>query len=314
MVDEIKKPIYEGNFTIDPAANPQVGDSFQIETILIEPLENDITVYRPLHTAKGTVLTFHFANKLEHDVDGSAVLVAPGIALTARHVIEPHRDKLINGIKYSFLMGICNNSVNMWAVKELTILPHCDIAILGLELNSSIPADKTFRQAAISTRLPKIGERIQILGFRAKTLVPESNASLGPQIDAGLVVSAGVITNRFPLGRDSAMLPWPVLEVDCPSWGGMSGGPVFDKHGHLIGLLCTSFDLLDESGPSYVSLLWPVLASKFRGGWPKAIFTEPRSLIELAPDLCKIDRPESVWHQFDELSGKTSTQYKIWEE
>lgn len=51
----------------------------------------------------------------------------------------------------------------------------------------------------------------------------------------------------YPHGRDRVMLPWPVLEVDCPTWGGMSGGPVFDEHGHLIGLLCSSFSV-EEGG------------------------------------------------------------------
>ena len=109
------------------------------------------------------------------------------------------------------------------------------------------------------------------------------------------------------------MLPWPVLEVDCPTWGGMSGGPVFDDRGNLIGLLCSSFSLDSGDGISYVSLLYPALVVKFQGGWPAAAFQEARTLVEMATKMCAIERPEAVSLVFDEATGKTMARYESWE-
>ena len=51
------------------------------------------------------------------------------------------------------------------------------------------------------------------------------------------------------------MLPSPCIEVNMETLGGMSGGPVFNEEGRLIGILSSSFD----GGPSYVTLIWDAL-------------------------------------------------------
>jgi hypothetical protein len=298
----------------DPAAAPQDGDTLTFKPIGAKLLDEDTTVYMEnLGAFDGAVLSFHFASDTQHDVDGSAVLVAPGIALTAKHVIEPHIEWLMAGEKHSLCVGVTKGQMNVWGVRQVTMLPHADIAILGLELRSAMPPDRTFRQAVISTRLPKIGDRVQIIGFRANEATRVLDGKQGYSVDAKLLVSAGVVKERYPIRRDSVMLPWPVLEVDCPSWGGMSGGPVFDDRGHLIGLLCSSFTQDSDDGVSYVSLVYPALVVKFQGGWPAAAFQEERTLLEMAPKVCAIERPEAVGLVFDLATGKTMTRYESWE-
>lgn len=298
----------------DPAASAQDGDRLSFKPIGVKLLSTNTTVFMEnLSAFDGAVLSFNFASQSEHDMDGSAVMVAPGIALSAKHVVEPHLSRLVDGGKHALCLGLAKAGMNVWGVRTMSMLNYCDIAILGLELRSELPGDRTFRQASISTRLPKIGERVQIVGFRAAAATREDGAD-GPGygIDAKLFVSAGVVTNRYPERRDSVMLPWPVLEVDCPSWGGMSGGPVFDEHGHLIGLLCSSFSEESGNGPSYVSLLWPALTASFEGGWPAEAFQGSRTLQEMAPKMCRIDRPEVVRRIADEFGG-SKTIYESWE-
>jgi len=298
----------------DPASTPQDGDTLTFKPIGVKLLNEDTTVFMEnLGAFDGTVLSFHFASDTQHDVDGSAVLVAPGVALTAKHVIEPHLDRLMAGEKHSLCVGVTKGQMNVWGVRHVTLLSYADIAILGLELRSAMPPDRTFRQAVISTRLPKIGDRVQIVGFRANEATRVLDGKQGYSVDAKLLVSAGVVRERYPIRRDSAMLPWPVLEVDCPTWGGMSGGPVFDDRGNLIGLLCSSFSLDSGDGISYVSLLYPALVVKFQGGWPAAAFQEARTLVEMATKMCAIERPEAVSLVFDEATGKTMARYESWE-
>jgi hypothetical protein len=196
----------------------------------------------------------------------------------------------------------------------VTTLPDSDIAILGLVLNSAMPPDRTLRQIIMSTRLPKVGDRVQIVGFRANSATRLlDGGERGYGTDAMLLVSAGVVKERYPQGRDRAMLPWPVLEVDCPSWGGMSGGPVFDEHGHLVGLLCSSFSVDDGDGVSYVSLLWRALTAEFEGGWPEQAFQGKRALLELDARICRIERPEAISFMVDETTGQVTTHYTPWE-
>lgn len=304
-----------GRVTNDPAASPEVGDTITFQPVCVKLLREDTTVFMEnLDAFDGTVLTFHFADTNEHCVEGSAVIVGPGIALTAKHVIEPHLDRLVNGERHSMCIGIARSGMNVWTVRKVTMLPNADIAILGLELNSAMQPDWTFRQSIVSTRLPKVGDRLQIVGFRAfSATLSLDNGERGYGVDVKLLVSAGVVKERYPQGRDRAMLPWPVLEVDCPSWGGMSGGPVFDEYGHLIGLLCSSFSVDDGDGVSYVSLLWPALTAKFEGGWPEQAFQGKRVLLELAPRICRIERPEAISITLDEATGRVTTHYTPWE-
>lgn len=303
-----------GRVAADPSLNPKIGDVLTFQPINVSLLRESTTVFMEnIDAFDGAVLSFHFADSDEHIVEGSAVLVAPGIALAAKHVIEPHIDRLVKGERHSMCIGFARSGMNIWAVRKVTLLTRLDVVVLGLELNSAMPPGRTFSQAIISTRLPKIGDRVQIVGFRAESATRHFGGGRGYGAEGRLLVSAGVVTARYPQGRDSAMLPWPVLEVDCPTWGGMSGGPAFDEHGHVIGLLCSSFSVDDGDGLSYISLLWPALTAKFEGGWPQAAFQGTHTLLGLDPRICRIERREAVSCTIDEASGSHVTHYSPWE-
>ena len=47
------------------------------------------------------------------------------------------------------------------------MLPETDLAILILSYATELPADATFAMAAITTRLPKVGEQVSMVGFTA---------------------------------------------------------------------------------------------------------------------------------------------------
>jgi hypothetical protein len=264
MQNEEGENVHLGQVVTDPTATPQDGDRLRFQPIGVKLIKDNLTVFMENSSAfDGVLLSLHFADECEHDVQGSAVLVAPGIALTAKHVIEPHLAVLAKGEKHSMCVGVAKSGMNIWAVRKATLLNGQDLAILGLQLNSVMPEDRTFRQAVISTRLPRVGDRVQIVGYRADSATRELDGVRGYSVRGRTLVSAGIVRERYPSsgGRDRVMLPWPVLEVECPSWGGMSGGPVFDANGHLIGLLCSSFSTDEGDGVSYVSLLWPALTT-----------------------------------------------------
>jgi hypothetical protein len=134
-------------------------------------------------------------------------------------------------------------------------------------------------------------------------------------VKARLIISSGVVTDRYPERVDTYLTPWPAIAVDCPAWGGMSGGPAFDESGALVGLVSASPSTHDpaDPSPSLVSLLWPALAYTFEGGWPAPAFTNRRSLAEMAPRVCAIDRPEVISSSVDPDTGVVRVNYAAWE-
>lgn len=200
-----QKRVY-GRVTADPAASPKDGDTITFQPIGVKLLREDTTVFMEnIDAFNGTVLSFHFADADEHLVEGSAVMIGPGIALTAKHVNESHLDRLMKGERHSMCIGIAKSGMNFWTVRKMTMLTDADIAILRLQLSSAMPSDWTFRQTVVSTRLPKIGDRVQIVGFRANSATRAlDTGERGYGVDAKLLVSAGVVKERYPQGRDSA--------------------------------------------------------------------------------------------------------------
>lgn len=157
-----------GRVTPDPTANMPDGSSIRIFERLIAP---DV----PAGTAavenwdyfKGSLLMMAFTDHERHYIEGSAVMVAPGVALCANHVMEPRIQQLIGGQAHPSCHGINEHGLMIWNIRKYLHAPGSDLGIVSLELASDLPPDNAFYQVPISTRLPKIGEDLLICGFRA---------------------------------------------------------------------------------------------------------------------------------------------------
>lgn len=237
------------------------------------------------------------------------MIVAPGIALAAYHVFKEKLDSLSQGEHTAICFGISKSGLQAWRISNVTHVGKSDIVILGLVYASKLPERNTFRTASITTRLPRIGEKLTIVGFRASQRTFNFTHNNSATYSGRILVCAGKLSARYQSGRDSCMAPWPGLEINCPSWGGMSGGPVFDDTGKLVGLLSLSFD----SGPSYVSLAWPALGAEFEGGWPRSYFSRKKRLVDLGYQLCEIDKPSAIRSIEDRKTGFRHTEYQPWE-
>ncbi|OGA45934.1 MAG: hypothetical protein A3G24_26305 [Betaproteobacteria bacterium RIFCSPLOWO2_12_FULL_62_13] len=263
---------------------------------------------------QGVVLTLSFTDSLHDFVEGSAVLVAPGIALSAWHVLKPRLEAIMAGEITAQCLGVASDGVRLWQVRKVTHVPETDVVILGLSLRSDVSSGTTLYQAHLTTRFPKIGERLTLYGFRAAAEALPRDGDGGSAIAGQLLCCAGEVSQVFPTGRDRVMLPWPTVEVSGPSWGGMSGGPVVDDSGMLIGLLSSSVTAEAGPGPSYVSHLWPVLTASFGGGWPESLFTNSTTLLEMDSSLCGIEGRDALRFNTDPVTGRVTTQYRPWYE
>lgn len=99
---------------------------------------------------------------------------------------------------------------------------------------------------------PRPGETVVAVGYSKIETVTDSVYGAAQKVEAGLFAGYGQVTRICPLGRDSAN-PTPVFEVVADWPAGMSGGPVFNAAGEVIGLV--SRGISPENG-SIVGQAW----------------------------------------------------------
>jgi hypothetical protein len=298
-----------GTITLDPAADLPMDArmEFKPEAFPIEAPAGENTVINWDHF-NGVLLQLQITDGQKVFVHGSAVLVAPGVALAARHVLEPFLPLLSKGNAALYCGGITPSQLMIWQCNQFTLVgDESDIAILVLSYSSDLPPGNVFRMAVITTRLPKIGDQVAMVGFTASD-TEFLRQPMAAQVGGDVRVSIGTVSARYPHGRDRVMMPGPVLEIASSASGGMSGGPVFDHHGLLVGIVASSFSADDHIGPSYVSLLWPALITAIDAKWPNGLHTSGRPLCEFGP-LCVIDRIDALQRVSD-----TAFEYIPWED
>lgn len=304
-MSDVPNPANElrGEITADPAPSVPIGDQLYFEAIRVHSnLQPGLGASNDLQIFNGVLLSMQFGGAQGYSVDGSAALVAPGVALCATHVIEPHFESLLSGNVGCLCLGLARSALQVWRLQTFTPVPGADLTILGLTYNSCLPEDRIFRQWTIQTRLPRRGDRLTLAGFRpSSTRVSDDG---GIHAHGNLLVSSGTVSEEYPEGRDKGMMPWPVVEVACAALGAMSGGPVYNDDGELVGLVCSSnLDETGVGGHSYVSLLWPALGYQFSGGWPPGILRERTSLLEVDPRCCTIIGRDAVQVMDDDKGG-----------
>ncbi len=232
-----------------------------------------------LGDVQGTILDVNSMHDGKSHIWGSAALIAPGIAITARHVIDEYMASgHFNGNDYTLLLsGPRRGAMMMWVVRSVTVLGFTDLAILSLDLRSRLPRDRTIRVLELTARLPEVGENVMAVGFRAD----EHSFVNGPNYSSvsGVTLnSIGRVLGVHQNGRDRVMAPFPCVELELRAPGGLSGGPVFDREGRVFGLLSSS---LGSETYSIAAMVWPSLGAKFTPAWPKGLYANPTDLMKV---------------------------------
>lgn len=257
---------FMGQLTADPLIDAQKGDEIWFEARyfqLVGPLMSQHVKH--LSEFDGVVLglAFKLGNKIE--VTGTGVIIAPGMAVCAKHVIDGYVQRITSDDVSIYAIGVRSDGLEIWKVEKIRTIDQNDVAILSLSLASPVRGSRPFNVAHITARVPFKGERISVVGFRAASSEFEIAESLPWEIELALIASKGEVSEIFRTGRDRVMLPGPSFSLECSTWGGMSGGPAFDLNGNLIGLLTSSYG---DDPISFVSLLWPALCIDVCQVWP----------------------------------------------
>ncbi len=202
---------------------------------------------------------------------GSGVMIGPGLMLTATHVLDEFPRDGSGPIFLTFLPG---SSARAWLPNDVAVASGpsefrtagkdrrkvSDIALISCALHSDAHLGHELSLVPIEVCLPLPAERLWAVGFKHGT-VEEDTQGLIPMVTSGLV------TECFVKGRGERMAS-TCIEVSMETVGGLSGGPVFNKDGQVVGIVSSSF----EGGPTYVTLVWDALRlsvkSPQKGVWP----------------------------------------------
>lgn len=209
-----------------------------------------------------------------HRIEGTAFLIGPGLALTARHVLEGYLwtfqgeqievtkgDRLNRKVDLGFQVHVLirkhNNEHRTFHAKKIYFVGSGDIAVLRLDAPKEFDWSPFGPFPTLDLFAPPVGTSVQVLGYPSSSseLVSPRNFNFHtwPRLALGRVEQ---IWNK---PRDQRLLWFPAFEVSAQIDGGMSGGPAFDSAGKICGVSTRSWTVAeDDLGPpvGYVATLW----------------------------------------------------------
>jgi hypothetical protein len=213
---------------------------------------------------------------------GTAFVVKPRIAITAKHVIDDFYKKF-DGINFTkelnegklgtrkagFNLSAVqhnkhakNSSTYIWDIQHIYVCLLTDIVFLYLLPKNEETWGFCWKVSMIDFNPPKVGENIFGFGFHSsKSEFTYSDNTLTLQWSSIAATSKGQVVEVYNEKRDSVNLPFPCFQTNARFDGGMSGGPVINERGYLCGVICSGIDTKDENcdAVSYVALLWPAM-------------------------------------------------------
>lgn len=178
----------------------------------------------------------------------------------------------------------------LWPIHNAAFAAETDIAFLQLVPLLRNKQLYKLPTLTLSPGLPKEGEKIFGFGYyQIKTQVSKEELADTDTLKYfhRNAFTKGKIIEVHPEKRDSVMLPYPSIHVNARFEGGMSGGPIFNGSGNVVGVICSSYDQIEgQLGySSYASLIWPTLGTPIkisvRNGFEIINSVNPYQLIQM---------------------------------
>lgn len=172
---------------------------------------NDINLQNKSNNKKsGSTTNTPSQNPTQHTSSGSGIFIAPKIIATNYHVID--------GAEKIEILIKSGEDVNTYTAKVLCSDKTNDLALLSLDKSefngmNDIPF-------SISTNSREVGTSIFTMGY-----------PMADYIGDEVKITDGIISSKT--GYDGDIVTY---QISAPIQPGSSGGPLFDKHGELIGI------------------------------------------------------------------------------
>lgn len=207
------------------------------------------------------------------DTHGSAFIVGPHLALTARHNVEIFFENYSSAKRSGAAIPAGRLiAVQSWLEPRATIVhvvrkcfaaPWTDLAVLTLapanDPPTQVPASYEPRRALLDLHAPPVGSRIAAFGFDDVQLTKSDGAL---DVRARASTSTGVVTEWLPGTPGASRHGWPEFQTSARFDAGMSGGPVVSEDGLICGVVSSSFAATSDHPEhvSFVPMLWPAMA------------------------------------------------------
>lgn len=205
---------------------------------------------------------------------GSAVIIAPKLALTAKHVVDACWRHFDNSYKLKFGdfhgdFGLLAFQVQpgkvgaLWAIQKLWCSPHSDLAVLQLTPYSESAAAYSWCCPLLRIEPPAVGAEVRCFGYRGgKATATCVEKNLTVNWTSSPSTAGGCVIQVHHQQRDPGMFSFPCFQTNAPFTYGMSGGPIF-VDGNLSGII-SGGGITDANGQcmTYGATLWPILATK----------------------------------------------------
>lgn len=187
---------------------------------------------------------------------GSAVAISDYFALTAKHVLEDYQERAApEDTMIRAASGLDErHKQREWVVRATVTEPGTEIALLYFGESGGPIRGLKFPVLAIAP--PEPDSKAIAVGFAESTAEPIHEDTWAWREKP--VISTGRVTEIHGQRRDAVMLPYPSASTECFVQGGMSGGPVFNEDGDVIGIISTSNEDL-ESPYAAFTLIWTAL-------------------------------------------------------
>jgi serine protease Do len=130
------------------------------------------------------------------------------------------------------ICGIETPPVGTARVRNVT-----ELAALSIARSADARGPTPFLPLDMRRWRPEPGQRVMALGFADLDIDGQGEGD-ARAMNQYLYGSLAIITEVQPPNGESSR-PWPVFRVEAEWPGGMSGGPVFNDAGHVIGIVST---------------------------------------------------------------------------
>lgn len=271
------------------------GQQFRVKSVLVPPnTENGVMLIGADNLVNGPLLALWCSGNGVGNHRGSAFLVAPGVAITAYHVLQDYKENegLLTSDAELVAFGQQGGLGMAWIVRSIIEPEDGDVAILLMDLHTQLPDDFSLTVFELGARLPRLGERGTVLGIRSNlpggvNAMDDGRRDLG-KLAAATIASSGPVTDLWPEGRP---MLGPAFALEATAIGCMSGGPVFDNRGLVIGMVSSSIKV-EDGYTTTASLLWQNLFMEIGPTWPLGFLPDRFELRDLMypPEAAYVQR------------------------
>ncbi|MGO9891175.1 MAG: trypsin-like serine peptidase [Solirubrobacteraceae bacterium] len=249
---------------------------------------------------EGAIVTVGDTHGDTYRVWGSGVMVAPGLVLTAKHVVVDHYEALTARKLSLYCLGFrSSGKADLWVMRSMSFpANNSDIAFLGVELSSEVDEDWYVSCIPLSVRTPREHETLTLVGYVFDN--PEANPV--PPVKGvpvvggtgGMFAAKGQVEDiYFPVVNDGE-LNHAGIQISCGAFGGMSGGAALDDSGALVGLISWGTDPTPGAGFHIAAWIVGALPFEVTLPWPAGTYEPDTPILKLPEDKLKIIGRETV--------------------